>query len=185
MYMNKRWEDLNLVGRKVLSWWPGHAFESTAGADLKDTSYVPLLQTNGDGEKETGGENNPFQFAGMIPCQIYRIGERNCALQTICGLAKPWSACLRPVIWLAHFCRAHQVQTLLPSWDGAAGVWFPPWMGEEESCAVFFLEMIAFSLALLYPASLVGTASIFIYHYTVSLGMWGVVWSRYVWIYHS
>lgn len=58
-------------------------------------------------------------------------------------------------------------------------------MGEEESCAVFFPEMIAFSLALLYPASLVGTASIFIYHYTVSLGTSGVVWSRYIWIYHS
>lgn len=49
----------------------------------------------------------------------------------------------------------------------------------------FFPEMIAFSLALLYPASLVGTASIFIYHYTMSLGMSGVVWSRYIWIYHS
>lgn len=182
--MNKSWKDLNFVGRKALNWWPGQAFESTVGADLIDASYVPLLQTTGDGGKGNRW-GKKIQFAWMIPCKIYRIGERDCALQTICGLAKPWSACLRPVIWLAHFCRAHQVQTLLPSWDGAAGVWFPPWMGEEESCAVFFPEMIAFSLALLYPASLVGTASIFIYHYTMSLGMSGVVWSRYIWIYHS
>lgn len=63
---------------------------------------------------------------------------------------------------------------LISSMDGRGGV----------LCS-FFPEMIAFSLALLYPASLVGTASIFIYHYTVSLGMSGVVWSRYIWIYHS
>lgn len=75
MYMNKRWEDLNFVGRKVLSLWPGHAFESSAGADLRDTSYMPLLQTDGDGEKETDGENNPFQFAGMMPCKIYIVSE--------------------------------------------------------------------------------------------------------------
>lgn len=127
------WEDLNFVGRKALKRWPGHTFESSVGTDVTDTSYVPLLQTNGDGERR----KKTLQFAWMVPRTNYRIGERDCALQPIRGLAKPRSAGLRPVIWLAHFCRAHQVQTLLPSWDGAAGIWFPPWMGEEESCAVF------------------------------------------------
>lgn len=51
MYMYKSWKGLNFVGRKALNRWPGHAFESTGGADLIDTSDVPLLQTNGDGEK--------------------------------------------------------------------------------------------------------------------------------------
>lgn len=92
MCMNKSCKDLNFVGRKALSWWPGQAFQGTVGADLIDASYVPLLQTNGDGGKGKEvavGGGNKIQFAWMIPCKIYRIGERDCALQTICGLAKP------------------------------------------------------------------------------------------------
>lgn len=174
----KNWRDLNFVGRKALKWWPGERGFGRRYLCPPASNYWGRREE----KKKTLGKIIPTI---CMSDAMQNTGAGNCALQTICGLEKAWSACSGPVIWLAHFCRAHQVQTLLPSWDGAAGIWFPPWMGEEESCAVFSPEMIAFSLALLYPASLVGTASILIYHYTVSLGKQGVVWSRYIWIYHS
>lgn len=139
----KNWGDLNFVERKALRWWPGN------------TGLCPPAPNYWGWREEKKKKRK--HWGKMIPtiCMsdaMQNAGARNCALQTICGLEKAWSACSGPVIWLAHFCRAHQVQTLLPSWDGAAGIWFPPWMGEEESCAVFFFflprdDCIFFGLA--------------------------------------
>lgn len=165
--MNKNWGDLNFVGRRALNWWPGNA-------DVGDATYVPLLQTSGDGGKKKKRKHwgkIPPQFAWTMPRKIPERGIVLC--RRFVGWRKP-QVPARSRDMTRSFLQGSSGTgsasflgwcswRLISSMDGRGGV----------LCSFFFPEMIAFSLALLYPASLVGAASIFIYHYTVSLGKAG------------
>lgn len=137
-------------------------------------------------KKENTGEKWSLQFAWAMPCRMLERGIVLC--KRFVGWRKPEVPARVP--WYDSLISAGLIRYRLCFLPGMVQLAFDFLHGWERRSPVqffffFFHEMIAFSLALLYPASLVGTASILIYHYTVSLGKQGAVWSRYIWIYHS